>query len=399
MSKPVKILASARNEATQSAIRNALGSVSGVRLEMRNGALTDLLEDSLLDRRSQMMILDVDLQNDAELNTLNQVIEQVPTGLPIIVTANSAEVDRVRLLMRMGLADFIPQPIVEEDLLNSVEVAGRQLERSGLLERTGGHVISFSRPCGGMGATSMAVQSAFVVREARRKDYRICLVDLDLQSGNAGLYLDLESSPSVVDCLVEPDRIDLTLVQSMVHRHKGEFDVLPAPERPYPLDKVSTASLETLLHIMRQEYDLIILDTPPVWTGWMDMVLADTDLQFLVTQLTVPGIRLTRRYMDVLDERGLGQLPISIIVNRYSKSRFGGGIKLKEAEHALRHRIGAVLPSDYKTISEAINSGVSVAEVKRRNGITKGLAELLNRALRDLDQPAGAMEFKPHNAA
>ena len=145
MSKPVKILASARSEATQNAIKSALGSVSGVRLEMRNGALTDLLEDKLLDRRSQMMILDVDLQNDSELNTLNQVIEQVPSGLPIIVTANSAEVDRVRLLMRMGLADFIPQPIVEEDLLNSVEVAGRQLERSGLLEHSGGHVISFSR--------------------------------------------------------------------------------------------------------------------------------------------------------------------------------------------------------------------------------------------------------------
>ena len=165
MKAPVKVLASARSHKTLDSIRSVLDGVSGIRLELRNGALSDLLQDALLDRRSQLMILDVNLESDSELETLNQIIDQVPSGLPIIATSSVSSLERVRLLMRLGLADFVPQPIIQEDLLNSIEIAGRQLERGGLLRSQGGHIVGFHRPCGGMGATTLAVQSAFITAQ------------------------------------------------------------------------------------------------------------------------------------------------------------------------------------------------------------------------------------------
>ena len=146
MKAPVKVLASARSHETLDSIRSVLGGVSGIRLELRNGALSDLLQDTLLDRRSQLMILDVNLESDSELETLHQIIDQVPSGLPIIATSNVSSLERVRLLMRLGLADFVPQPIIQEDLLNSIEIAGRQLERGGVVAKPG-------RSCGRVPST------------------------------------------------------------------------------------------------------------------------------------------------------------------------------------------------------------------------------------------------------
>ena len=96
------------------------------------------------------------------------------------------------------------------------------------------------------------------------------------------------SAPNVTDCLVEVERIDSILVQSVVHRHTAGFDVIPAPDRPVSLDDVPHASLEALLYVLRQEYALVIIDMPPVWNSWTRMVLSNLDAQILVTQLTVP---------------------------------------------------------------------------------------------------------------
>lgn len=386
MKAPVKVLASARSSETLESIRSVLDGVSGIRLELRNGALSDLLQDALLDRRSQMMILDVNLESDSELETLNQIIEQVPSGLPIIATSNVSSLDRVRLLMRLGLADFVPQPIIQEDLLNSIEIAGRQLERGGLLRSQGGHIVGFHRPCGGMGATTLAVQSAFITAQKLGAEPGVCFLDLDLQFGNAGLYLDINSVPNVTDCLVEVERIDAMLVQSVVHRHTAGFDVIPAPDRPVSLEDVPQASLEALLYVLRQEYELVIIDMPPVWNSWTGMVLSNLDAQILVTQLTVPGIRRASKYLELLADNDLGQIPALMVANRYQKGLFAGGIRQKEAEKALGRQFDALVPSDFRSISEAINVGIAVTEVKRRSPIAKSLRKLWDRLLNDLDE-------------
>ncbi len=386
MTVPVKILASARSQATLDTIRTALNGVLGVRLELRNGALDDLLQDPLLDRRSQLMILDLDLKSDDELKTLGRIIDLVPSGLPIIATSNVVSLDRVRPLMHLGLADFVPQPIAREDLLNSIEIAGRQLERGGLLRRQGGHIVGFCSACGGMGATTLAVQSAFITAQRLGGGPGVCLLDLDLQFGNAGLYLDVDSGPDVTDCLVEPARIDPILVQSVVHKHAGGFDVIKAPDRLVDLSGVPLPSLQALLYVLRQEYRLVIVDMPRVWASWTDMVMADFDALVLVTQLTVPGIRRARIFLDFLAECDLGQISVLTVANRYDKPLFSEGIRRSEAEVALGRRFDATVPSDFKAISESINAGIAVTEVRRRSAIASNLRKLWDRILVELDQ-------------
>jgi pilus assembly protein CpaE len=387
MTVPVRILAAARSQETLGSISAALADVSGIRLDLRNGALRDLLQDAGLGRRSEMLILDVDLDDEGELSALNRIVERLPAGLPIIATSKAASLERMRLLMRLGLADFLPQPIVPADLVNSIEVAGRQIARDGPLARHG-VIVGFARPSGGMGATTLAVQSAFIAAGRLGTDGRVCLVDLNLQSGNVGLYLDIDPEPDITDCLVNPHRIDPTLVHGVTHRHQAGFDVIAAPDRPSRPDDLAAPALEALLDALRQEYGLVIADLPPLWTAWSDRVLSILDAQILVTQATVPGIRQARRHLDALAERGFATLPVLVVVNRYRRKPFARAGRLKEAEQALGRRVDAVIPSDFGTVSEAIDAGIAVTDVKPHSPIAKNLRGLMDHVLRDLDQAA-----------
>jgi pilus assembly protein CpaE len=378
---PLRILASARAPETLASIRDALAGVAGVRLDLRNGGLSDLLSDPWFGRRNHVLILDVNLNDDGELSLLNEIVGRLPRGQPVVATSTVAPVERLRLLMRLGVGDFLPQPIVPADLVNSIEIAAGRFARSGIVGDPGGLVVGFGRPCGGMGATTLAVQSAFVATERLGRDGRVCLIDLNLQNGNAGLYLDLDSEPDITDCLVSPHRIDPTLVHGVTHRHRAGFDVIPAPERPLPPHDVATPSLEALLLALRQEYALVIADLPPLWATWTEMLLSNLDVQVLVMQATVPAIRQARRDLDLLTALGFAGLPVLVAVNRYRHRPFTRAIRLKDTEQALGRPVDAVIRSDYATAAAAIDAGVAVTAVKPRSPIAKGIRRLIDRVL------------------
>ena len=386
MARPIKILASCRTQPTLEAVQQAVAEMPGVRLEAYNGALADVLKGLEPRRGIDMMFMDVDLANESELEVLTEVIGRAPPGIPIIATSNNSSIDRVRLLMRMGLADFVPQPIGREDLANSIMVARRALRQAS--SRGTGQIIAFMRAAGGMGATTLAAQSACILAQSKPDQPRVCLIDMDLQAQAAGLYLNVDSSLSLVDCLTDPGRVDAMLMKSVVSRHSAGFDVMPAPKNIVPLDRVDPIAVEALLEVARSEYDLVLLDVPPVWTSWSETALANSDLLVLVTQVSVAGVRQARRQIAALSERKLGALPTLIVANRYQKRLFQREIRLQEAERALGRRFDACIPSDYRLVSEAINTGVPLGAVKKRTRLEREIRKLTKLALDQLREPA-----------
>jgi pilus assembly protein CpaE len=388
MARPFRVLASCRSPTTLEAVQGAVREVGGAQLEAYNGALADVVKSLGPRSRIDVMLLEVDLANDSELEVLSDVIDHAPAGVPIIATSNNASLDRVRLLMRLGLVDFVPQPILHDDLLNSLAVARRQLAHQAPTQ--GGRVITFMRAAGGMGATTLAVQSACILAQEQRKERRTCLIDLDIQGQAVALHLNIDSPFSLADCLAEPQRIDAMLMKSIVTHHKSGFDVLPAPKITMPLERVQAAAVDAMLEVARDQYDFILLDTPPLWTSWVDDVVANTDLLILVTQMTVPGIRRARRQLGTLAERNFGAVPTLVVANRYQKRMFRREITLPEAEQALGRKIDACIPSDYRVVSEALNSGVPISSIKRQTKIEKAVRGLMKAALRELEKQAPA---------
>jgi pilus assembly protein CpaE len=386
MAQALSILASCRSEETLESVRDALEGMNGARVELRNGALLNVMNDISSGRRIDVMLLDVDLEDDTELGALSEVIERSPQGLPVIATSNRTSIERVRLLMRLGLADFIPQPISREDLLNSIAVVHRTTQTAAPREVRTGKVVSFLRASGGVGSTTVAIHTALALAGGKDSKRSVCLVDLDLQGGCVGLYLDIESPVTILDCLTTPDRIDQSLVNSAISHHGSGIDLVTSPMAQVPLEEVSTYALETVLHVLRSTYDVVLVELPQAWTTWTGAVLQASNAIVLVTQVTVASIHKTRKLMESLELLGFDDMLTLLVANRFEKRRFGGGITFKEAETSLRRSIDMCLPSDFKLVAEAINSGVPIPEIKSRTKFMKSIGKLSETLLQQFEE-------------
>ncbi len=389
MARPVKILASCRDAATADAISAALADSEGVRLDIRDGLIVRQLKDQWAKSDADVIIVDLKLGDDDELGQLSDLLQNLPVSVSVVATANNATVDQVRLLMRLGIADFVPQPIAAEDLQNSISVTLNRAPMGRDGSQSWGRILSFVRPSGGMGATSLAVQAAYCLANDVGEKRRVCLVDFDLQAGNAGLYLDIESSVGVYDCLATPERLDTSLVRSVVTPHRAGFDVLPAPAEYVAIDAIAPDTVLRLMDVLRAEYQVVVVDTPPVMTHWVEALLGESDTIVLVTQLTVAGVRQAARQLNLLAGQDIDTRSVHIVANRSQKTLFPtGDITVRRAEQALKHRIVCLVPSDYGVISRAINEGKAVPQIRRRTPFEKSVRRLVREVLSEPPQAA-----------
>jgi pilus assembly protein CpaE len=339
-----------------------------------------------------VLIIDVDLAQADEFVFLSRIVEMRGGRRPVIATAANGAVDDVRRLMRLGIADFLPQPIAKADLEHSLKsLVQRRAQDESTSKR--GAVALFTRAAGGSGATTLATHFAFGL-SARPPQRKVALLDLDLQRGAAGLHLDVTADVGVVNCLERFPNIEPGLIESVATKHASGIDVFAATANRWPLDDYDPQAVAQMLDVMRRVYDWIVVDAPPVWTRWHHALLERTDIAVVVAQKTVANLRLTRGLIDAL-QADLRSDQIVTVCNRVQTGWFGRGIAKGDADMALGRAVDCAIPSDYALVSEAANLGVPVSRLKSGSKFEKAthaLAEEIERrvGINRLDPPAAA---------
>jgi len=122
-------------------------------------------------------------------------------------------------------------------------------------------VISFSIFKGGTGKTTSTVSTAAALV---KKGKKVLLIDLD-QQASATRYLDLdpEQSPSLYEVF-----LGAKSAQTAIKKTQFGIDVLPShvllaaiEEALEPGDELK---LSEIINPLKQQYDFILIDTPPV---------------------------------------------------------------------------------------------------------------------------------------
>ena len=93
----------------------------------------------------------------------------------------------------------------------------------------------------------------------------------------------------------------------------------------------------------------------------------------LVTRLDRPGLRLTRRYVVELAERGVPVEEVVMVANRYGQS---GLVNWQKAEEALRAKVAAWLPDDPGSVNAALRSAKPLTEAAPRSKLTREFARI-----------------------
>jgi len=132
-----------------------------------------------------------------------------------------------------------------------------------------------------------------------------------------------------------------------------------------------------LLDLVASHFDNVVIDIPRTWFAWTDSVLIGSNRLFLVTEMTVPGLKHARNLVNVIRERHPDGAPLEVIVNRFEQRLFGAGLRRADIEQALGDSLAATVPNNFRLTSEAIDRGVPLGEVKAGNNITQALSKLV----------------------
>jgi capsular exopolysaccharide synthesis family protein len=145
--------------------------------------------------------------------------------------------------------------------------------------RQGDKVIQVTSPDMGDGKTTLAANLAVSIAQAGQ---RVILVDADLRRPRVHLLFDVSSEQGLVSVVSgEAELVDVVQATGL----PGLF-VLPAGPIPdHPAELLTLPQFKQLLAVLREQYDFVVIDTPPL--------LAVTDPCVVVPY--VDGILLTIR--------------------------------------------------------------------------------------------------------
>lgn len=215
-------------------------------------------------------------------------------------------------------------------------------------------VITVCSPKGGVGKTLVATNLAVAV--AARTPARVVLVDLDLNSSDVGVHLDLMEGPTVVDMLPYlPEVGTLDMTRFLVHHRPSGLDVLLGPPRPELGGLVKTEHLRRILDWLRREYHFVFLDTPP--DGGSELLhecVQAASRVLLVTTTDAASLRQGRLAVDTFRRLGIPEERLILVANQVYD---GSPVSLREVQDFLGVPASVALVSDRRLADEAVFDG------------------------------------------
>lgn len=381
----VRLHAVVQTDETERALRQAAREAADVELVLLTGSLPRHLDRLHQADGVDMLFVEVNLEDGGDMAALDALVAHAASK-PVIVTSRSTSVEALRLLVRMPLADYLPQPLRHDDLVTVLKTARHRpgIPRDG--DRKPATVFSFIRPSGGLGATSTAIQVAWELAHSGTKKEKpsVCLVDLDFQASNCAIYLDLEPTFDLLEIARFPQRLDAGLLRAMTAQHGSGIGVLAAPNQLVNHDMVTSDVIGTVLSAVCDQHDYVVIDLPLAWAQWVPTVLSGSDVIYLISRLSYPAVRQTRQLLLSLSNAGLGGIPISIVANRHPKQFWQRGLSRREAERAIGRNVDFILPDEERLVLEAVNRGVPIHEVKRNSGMEKAVRKMVRESLKRL---------------
>lgn len=332
---------------------------------------------------ARVIIADIDARDRAELLALQALMMKISGRVPVVVLTEAFDDAVARWLIQIRVADFLRKPVEPVELLKSCVKAVQSLAVPATDEAPASpdasQIVTFVPAMGGVGATSLAIETAMqMMRAGPGKQARTCIVDLDLQAGSCAEYLDLEARLDLSEIGPHPERIDYQLLDVMFSRHSSGLMLLAAPNRTAQLAEINTAVLMRLLDIVSSHFSNVVIDLPRHWRAWTDIVLMGSDRVYVVTDMTVPGLRAARQVASVVNERLPDEVNSKIIVNRFEQATlFGTGLRKADVEKALEGLLAGTVSNNYRLMREAIDRGVILDEVKPGSNVSTDLKKII----------------------
>jgi pilus assembly protein CpaE len=324
---------------------------------------------------AKVVLIDLDADHQDEVLALQGLAARLGGSPPIVVVTKAFNESVARRMVQIRIADFLVKPVEPIELVRACARAAQSQPGDTVTEA---QIYTFLPAAGGVGLTTLAIQTALMLmRKGQRATSSTCLVDLDFQHGACTDYLDLEPRLDLDEIEPRPERLDRQLLEVMLSHHSSGLAVIAAPNRPAEMRSFDPDMVTRLLDLVSSNFENVVIDMPRTWFPWTDSVLFGSNRLFIVTEMTVPGLRHAKQLVAAIGERLKGGPQPQVIVNRFEQHLFGPGLRRADIEAALGDAFAGAIPNNYRLVREAIDRGVPLDEVKAGNSVTQSLKKVL----------------------
>lgn len=356
--------------------------------------------DRLADQPDQLPDI-VLLGPSVGLESALQVAEHLQRTAPevsVVLVTDSLTSELLQAALRAGVRDVLGSSFTQEQLRDVID---RAEKHSHNVRDRGGHQPSAAEPSGdsckvitvfsakgGVGKSFVAGNLAVLLA---RKHARVALVDLDLQFGDLAIMLQMFPARTLADAAGSLERLDADMLDQHMTLHKSGVHLLAAPLEPGLAETIQPAATQRILRLLRQTYDCVIVDTPPLFTEHVLAALDESDEVVFLTSLDVPSIKNTKLALQTLEMLNVGKERIRLILNRADSQV---GLRVQEVERMLDTRVGVQIPSS-REVPLSINQGSPLAFADPKSPVTATLRELAESIGRTVpSSPPGARKGK-----
>ena len=363
------LLAFVSDGATEKAVRECLAQLSLANGMILRGGIAKAIETLGAERSPNILIVDIS-NVDLPISQVNALAEVCEPGVTVLAIGNRNEIGLYRDLLHAGVTDYIVKPLTPQLIARALNHRTGTGD-TGPIHKKLGTVTALIGARGGVGTTTLAVNLAWHL--ANRQSRRVALVDLDLQTGDCALALNIKPNPGLREALVNPNRVDSTLLERVMTPIGHRLFVLSSEEPLRDDLEITAEAVGTLVGALREQFHYIILDVPRIPATPYRQALVIADFRLIVGDQTLRSVRDIVRLRDVLGE-GDGKQRNGFVVNRYGE---GGrhSVTLHEMQHVLGLRPRTVIPFLPRVFAVATN-GTRVAAA-RRSKFTDAIAALV----------------------
>lgn len=295
----------------------------------------------------------------------------------IVITSVDYSTDTIVKAMRTGAKEFLPKPIIKEDLRRVVEMFSHQecLENDSTSK-----IITVYSNKGGIGKTTIATNLA--VELAKTTGDKVALIDLNLQIGDVSTFLNLNPSFDVAYVIKNLiDKKEGTLIKAFEKFKNTNLYVLSDPNYIEQSESITPQQIEDLFKALKKVFPYVVVDMSSNIDQNSLKILDKSDMVLFTTIVNIPAIRNAQRCLNLFRSRRYPESKVKIVINRFMEN---DEINSDDIETALGEKIYWKIPNNYFSIMESINKGIPVSEVNSSSNIANSFRDFASKISDDI---------------
>ena len=294
-------------------------------------------------------------------------------NLVMILLTGTRDIEILTEAMSCGIGKVLTtdmeQSQIQEEIISEI-AKNRSRGTDAGEQKYDSKILSVFGTKGGAGKTTVSVNMAVALQ---KKGKKVLLIDLDLQFGDVGVFMDIPVYDTISDLVAEND-YSLATVNSYVYTHSSGVRVLLAPQSPEFAELVKPTHVNAIIDAVKDSYDYIIFDLGPTLDDCVLQALELSDTVYFIITPEISTLKNAKNCMNVLNTLELSK-KVKFILNKDGDSY----VKKKDVESTLDEDIELVISSDPKTTIASINRGVPIVIASPKSKVGKEIIRFVNR--------------------